>query len=148
MAVMRIRGLPAGARPRWIVRLDIALYRRLSRQGTALLDAVDAARDALMCGRERRYGSATTPAPPGSLGSKPNQPIGSPVTGRVSEPAIRLGLPDNELRRQPIVGLRRNHRLHLLESQATSARCRPRVTNPRCLSRPLVFARSTHRRGH
>jgi hypothetical protein len=37
---------------RWIVRLNNALYGAYLDKEQALLDAVDAARDALMCGRE------------------------------------------------------------------------------------------------
>ncbi|MGC2415281.1 MAG: hypothetical protein WA459_21620 [Stellaceae bacterium] len=37
---------------RWIVRLNNALYGAYLDKEQALLDAVDAARDALTCGRE------------------------------------------------------------------------------------------------
>jgi hypothetical protein len=37
---------------RWIVRLDNAVYGAYLDKEQALLDAVDAARDALQCGRE------------------------------------------------------------------------------------------------
>ena len=37
---------------RWIVRLDRAVYGAYLDKEQALLDAVDAARDALLCGRE------------------------------------------------------------------------------------------------
>jgi hypothetical protein len=37
---------------RWIVRLDNAVYGAYLDKEQALLDAVDAARDALLCGRE------------------------------------------------------------------------------------------------
>jgi hypothetical protein len=42
-----------GARDaRWIVRLNSALYGAYLDKEQAVLDAVDAARDALLCGRE------------------------------------------------------------------------------------------------
>ena len=37
---------------RWIVRLDNAIYGSYLDKEQAVLDAVDAARDALQCGRE------------------------------------------------------------------------------------------------
>ena len=37
---------------RWIVRLDKTVYGAYLDKEQALLDAVDAARDALLCGRE------------------------------------------------------------------------------------------------
>jgi len=41
-----------GQDARWIVRLDDAVYGFYLDKEQALLDAVDAARDALCCGRE------------------------------------------------------------------------------------------------
>ena len=41
-----------GRDARWVVRLGNAIYGAYLDQEQALLDAVDAARDALQCGRE------------------------------------------------------------------------------------------------
>jgi hypothetical protein len=52
MAVMAFEVCRRARDARWIVRLDKALYGAYLDKEQALLDAVDAARDALMCGRE------------------------------------------------------------------------------------------------
>ena len=52
MAVMAFEVCRRARDARWIVRLDNALYGAYLDKEQALLDAVDAARDALMCGRE------------------------------------------------------------------------------------------------
>ena len=52
MAVMAFEVCRRARDARWIVRLDKAVYGAYLDKEQALLDAVDAARDALMCGRE------------------------------------------------------------------------------------------------
>ena len=52
MAVMAFEVCRRARDARWIVRLDKALYGAYLDKEQALLDAVDAARDAVMCGRE------------------------------------------------------------------------------------------------
>ena len=52
MAVMSFEVCRRGRDARWIVRLDKAVYGAYLDKEQALLDAVDAARDALLCGRE------------------------------------------------------------------------------------------------
>ena len=52
MAVMAFEVCRRASDARWIVRLDKTLYGAYLDKEQALLDAVDAARDALMCGRE------------------------------------------------------------------------------------------------
>jgi hypothetical protein len=52
MAVMAFEVCRRARDARWIVRLDHAVYGAYLDKEQALLDAVDAARDALMCGRE------------------------------------------------------------------------------------------------
>ena len=52
MGIMEIPGLPAGPRGVLIVTLGDSVYGAYLDKEQALLDAVDAARDALQCGRE------------------------------------------------------------------------------------------------
>ena len=52
MAVMSFEVCRRARDARWIVRLDRAVYGAYLDKEQALLDAVDAARDALVCGRE------------------------------------------------------------------------------------------------
>lgn len=52
MAVMAFEVCRRGRDARWIVRLGNSLYGSYLDREQALLDAVDAARDATQCGRE------------------------------------------------------------------------------------------------
>jgi hypothetical protein len=52
MSVMAFEVCRGGGGDRWIVRLDNAVYGSYLDKEQALLDAVDAARDARQCGRE------------------------------------------------------------------------------------------------
>ena len=52
MGIMAFEVCRRGRDSRWIVRLDNAVYGAYLDKEQALLDAVDAARDALQCGRE------------------------------------------------------------------------------------------------
>jgi hypothetical protein len=52
MAVMSFEVCRRARGARWIVRLDQVVYGTYLDKEQALLDAVDAARDALLCGRE------------------------------------------------------------------------------------------------
>ena len=52
MAVMSFEVCRRARGAQWIVRLDKAVYGAYLDKEQALLDAVDAARDALLCGRE------------------------------------------------------------------------------------------------
>ena len=52
MAVMAFEVCRRGRDSRWIVRLGNAVYGAYLDREQALLDAVDAAQDALQCGRE------------------------------------------------------------------------------------------------
>ena len=52
MAVIEFEVCRRGRDPRWVVRLGKAVYGAYLDRDQALLDAVDAARDELQCGRE------------------------------------------------------------------------------------------------
>ena len=52
MTIMAFEVCRRGRDSRWIVRLDKAVYGAYLDKEQALLDAVDAARDALQCGHE------------------------------------------------------------------------------------------------
>ncbi len=52
MGVMEFKVCRQGREARWVVRLDNAVYGSYLDKEQALLDAVDAARDAHQCGRE------------------------------------------------------------------------------------------------
>jgi hypothetical protein len=52
MAAMSFEVCRQARGARWIVRLDKVVYGAYLDKEQALLDAVDAARDALLCGRE------------------------------------------------------------------------------------------------
>ncbi len=52
MGIMEFHVCRQGHEARWIVRLGNAVYGSYLDKEQALLDAVDAARDALQCGRE------------------------------------------------------------------------------------------------
>ena len=52
MAILAFEVCRRALDARWIVRLDNALYGAYLDKEQALLDAVEAARDALLCGRE------------------------------------------------------------------------------------------------
>lgn len=52
MGIMAFEVCRRGRDARWIVRLDNTVYGAYLDKEQALLDAVDAARDALQCGRE------------------------------------------------------------------------------------------------
>ena len=52
MAVMAFEVCRRGRGSRWIVRLDDIVYGAYLDKEQALLDAVEAAQDALQCGRE------------------------------------------------------------------------------------------------
>jgi hypothetical protein len=52
MGVMAFEVCRRARDARWIVRLNNAVYGAYLDKEQALLDAVDAARDALLCGRE------------------------------------------------------------------------------------------------
>jgi len=52
MGVMEFKVCRQGREARWIVRLGNAVYGSYLDKEQALLDAVDAARDANQCGRE------------------------------------------------------------------------------------------------
>ena len=52
MAIMEFQVCRTGRDARWVVRLGNALYGSYLDREQALLDAVDAARDASQCGRE------------------------------------------------------------------------------------------------
>ncbi|HEX3860073.1 MAG TPA: hypothetical protein VHY35_00090 [Stellaceae bacterium] len=52
MAVMEFKVCRQGRDARWVVRLGNSLYGSYLDKEQALLDAVEAARDALQCGRE------------------------------------------------------------------------------------------------
>ena len=52
MAIMAFEVCRRGRNSRWIVRLDNTVYGAYLDKEQALLDAVDAARDARECGRE------------------------------------------------------------------------------------------------
>ena len=52
MFAIQFQVCPRGREPHWVVRLGNSFYGAYLDKEQALLDAVDAARDALMCGRE------------------------------------------------------------------------------------------------
>jgi hypothetical protein len=52
MTIMEFQVCRRGRDARWIVRLGDAVYGSYLDKEQALLDAIDAARDALQCGRE------------------------------------------------------------------------------------------------
>ena len=52
MGIMEFQVCRQGRDARWVVRLGDAVYGSYLDKEQALLDAVDAARDALQCGRE------------------------------------------------------------------------------------------------
>jgi hypothetical protein len=52
MTIMEFQVCRRGRDARWIVRLGNAVYGCYLDKEQALLDAIDAARDALQCGRE------------------------------------------------------------------------------------------------
>jgi hypothetical protein len=52
MFAMQFQVCPRGREPRWVVRLGNSLYGAYLDKELALLDAVDAARDAVQAGRE------------------------------------------------------------------------------------------------
>ena len=52
MGIMEFQVCRTGRDARWVVRLGNALYGSYLDREQALLDAVDAARDASQCGRE------------------------------------------------------------------------------------------------
>jgi hypothetical protein len=52
MMIMQFQVCRRGRDARWIVRLGNAVYGSYLDKEQALLDAIDAARDALQCGRE------------------------------------------------------------------------------------------------
>jgi hypothetical protein len=52
MGIMEFEVCRRARDAKWIVRLNSALYGAYLGKEQALLDAVDAARDALICGRE------------------------------------------------------------------------------------------------
>ena len=52
MRVMEFRVCLRGREPRWVVTLGDAIYGAYLDREQALLDAIDAARDALQAGRE------------------------------------------------------------------------------------------------
>ena len=52
MGIMEFQVCRQGRESRWVVRLGNAVYGSYLDKEQALLDAVDAARDALQCGRE------------------------------------------------------------------------------------------------
>ena len=52
MTIMAFEVCRRGRNSRWVVRLDNAVYGAYLDKEQALLDAVDAAQDALQCGRE------------------------------------------------------------------------------------------------
>jgi hypothetical protein len=52
MTIMEFQVCRRGRDARWIVRLGNAVYGSYLDKEQALLDAIDAARDALQCGRE------------------------------------------------------------------------------------------------
>lgn len=52
MGIMEFQVCRHSRGSRWIVRLDNSVYGSYLDKEQALLDAVDAARDALQCGRE------------------------------------------------------------------------------------------------
>jgi hypothetical protein len=54
MAVMEFEVCRHGRQARWVVRLGSAIYGDYLNKEQAVLDAVDAARDALQAGREAR----------------------------------------------------------------------------------------------
>jgi hypothetical protein len=54
MAVMEFEVCRHGRQSRWVVRLGRAIYGDYLDKEQAVLDAVDAARDALQAGREAR----------------------------------------------------------------------------------------------
>ena len=52
MGIMEFEVCRRGRDARWVVRIGASVYGAYLDKEQALLDAVDAARDALLCGRE------------------------------------------------------------------------------------------------